>query len=284
MWSTTVAVLVVAALAAALTSSVAANTGATCSKATADGLVNADHLNDFLLPKPVNQVLCGPFTGRGSRAMLATVRAATCWGVQQWAVFAVRNGSWRLVTDRHVWILGRVVAAGSDLKVTSPVARRGDAYCDPTGGSVTRTWHWNGSRFVLVATHRAPPAVTAAEFYDRSLSRVIGCDLADEPNVPGGVHVICTSFSSATTTKVTLSSAGRVVVCTQSGSSNACNLGNLGDRVPTFRVGRSITVGRFRCQVLTAGVQCVVTRTGQGFLFGASSVTAVGGASLRNQT
>jgi hypothetical protein len=31
-------------------------------------------------------------------------------------------------------------------------------------------------------------------------------------------------------------------------------------------------------------VQCVVTRTGQGFLFGASSVTAVGGASLRNQT
>jgi hypothetical protein len=77
-----------------------------------------------------------------------------------------------------------------------------------------------------------------------------------------------------------------VVVCTAAhfAATNPCDFGNVGERTPALPVGGAITVGRFRCRILSAGVQCTVIATGDGFLFGAQTVTAVGGASLRRTT
>src|SRR2546430_3483937 len=52
-------------------------TKADCTTATAKRLVNEHHLNDFVLPNPVSQLLCGPFTGPGSEAMAVAIAAPT---------------------------------------------------------------------------------------------------------------------------------------------------------------------------------------------------------------
>jgi hypothetical protein len=62
---------------------------------------------------------------------------------------------------------------------------------------------------------------------------------------------------------------------------SSCEVGNAGERTPTFGYGHTVTVGRFRCTVLHTGVRCVVTATGKGFLFSATRTSAVGGATVR---
>jgi hypothetical protein len=44
---------------------------------------------------------------------------------------------------------------------------------------------------------------------------------------------------------------------------------------------RQIALGGYRCQVLQTGLQCAVIASGKGFLFGPTTVTPVGGATLR---
>jgi hypothetical protein len=132
----------------------------TCSTAVANRLVERHRLNDFLLPKPIGQLLCGPFTGPGSEAMVVAIQAPTCWGLQRWAVFGLRGGAWQLVHDRHVFIHS-LVAVGPDIRETTPVFRPGDSRCNPSGGRQSRTWHWNGTRFVISAGTEVKPRVTA---------------------------------------------------------------------------------------------------------------------------
>src|SRR5262249_48836907 len=86
-----------------------------CSKAAARPLTEQYHLNDFSLPNPVLQVLCGPFTGPGSEAMAITIGAPTCWSPQRWAVFSFSGGAWKLVLDQHKFIFP-LVAVGSDIR------------------------------------------------------------------------------------------------------------------------------------------------------------------------
>ena len=240
-------------------------------------------LNPFFLPHPIVQLICGPFTGSRSQAMLVTIGAATCWTPQQWAVFRFTGGAWHLVADKHVFIFPPVRARRGDLTVTSPVARPGDSRCNPTGGKLAKTWHWNGRRFVVIASKRTPPPTHVLEFYDRGLSRVVGCEIDDSTVVRGGGQVECTSYNSTVVQKAVLNGSGRVVVCSQpiKGTSDPCQLGNLGDRVPAYGVGKSIVLAGFRCQVLQAGVECTVIASGKGFLFGPSDVTPVGGATLQ---
>jgi hypothetical protein len=120
---------------------------ADCSKATAKQLVNQYHLNNFLLPDPVGQVLCGSFTGPASQAMAVPILAPTCWGIQQWAVFSFDGSAWQLVLDQLRFIFP-LVAVGSDIRERSPVFRAGDPRCLPSGGSHWRLWHWDGSKLV----------------------------------------------------------------------------------------------------------------------------------------
>jgi hypothetical protein len=75
---------------------------------------------------------------------------------------------------------------------------------------------------------------------------------------------------------------GTIVTCSSSNvRANSCEVGNAGERTPTFGYGHAVTVGRFRCTVLRRGVRCVVTATGKGFLFSPARTTAVGGATVR---
>ena len=82
---------------------------ADCSQATATQLVNQNDLNNFLLQDPVQQVLCGSFTGPDSEAMVVAIGAPTCWGTQRWAVFRFSGGAWELVLSSGVRVspLGR---------------------------------------------------------------------------------------------------------------------------------------------------------------------------------
>jgi hypothetical protein len=144
-------VLGVALLAALVISAGARTTtharAADCSAATAKQLVNQYQLNYFLLPDPVAQVLCGSFTGPGSQAMAVAVRAPTCWGTQNWAVFSFDGSAWQLVLSQSRFIFA-LVAVGSDIRERSPVFRAGDPRCLPSGGSHWRLWHWDGSKLV----------------------------------------------------------------------------------------------------------------------------------------
>ena len=81
---------------------------ADCSLATALQLVQQHDLNDFLLPNPVQQVLCGPFAGPGSEAMapdeegVRAARAATPVG---------RRAAGRMTLPRFIHCPPRVSAA-----------------------------------------------------------------------------------------------------------------------------------------------------------------------------
>jgi hypothetical protein len=120
---------------------------ADCTRATALRLVERHRLNAFLLANPIGQLLCGAFTGPGSRAMALTIRAPTCWGIQRWVVFRFDGSDWRLVLDRRAFVFPLVVV-GTTIRETEPVFRQGDPRCLPSGGRRARTWRWNGTRLV----------------------------------------------------------------------------------------------------------------------------------------
>jgi hypothetical protein len=121
---------------------------ADCSHATANGLVNQARINYFGLQNPVQQTLCGAFTGEGSHAMAVTIAAPTCWGIQHWAVFDFKGGSWRLVMDQPAYLLPPLRAVDDKIKETVAVHRPGDPRCFPSGGKRSRVWSWNGSKLV----------------------------------------------------------------------------------------------------------------------------------------
>jgi len=131
-----------------------------CSKATAARLVERHRLNAFVVPNPVRQVLCGAFAGRGSDAMAISILAPTCWGIQRWAVFRFAQGDWRLVLDRIAFIFP-LAAVGTGIRETTPVFRRGDNRCNPSGGTRTRIWRWNGTRLAAGPWKQIKPGPAA---------------------------------------------------------------------------------------------------------------------------
>jgi len=249
-----------------------------CSKAAARRLIDANHLNGFFLPPA--EVLCGPFTGARSRSMVVTVGAPTCWGEQQWAVFAFRGNAWKLVFQKAAFIFPPVAAVGSDIRVETAVFLPTDkARCLPNGGSQARVWHWNGKTFIPGAPTQVkpatPPKLLEAHFY--SPGRHIGCDMIDNPaphqNPPG---VFCSFDPGGVHTTVSLGLESKFAVCRSHAGAGDC-LGNGGIGGKVLPVGEQITVGRFRCAVSEDGVECVVTTTGKGFLINRTTVKAVGG-------
>jgi hypothetical protein len=119
----------------------------TCSLAAARAVMVRDKLgNAGYMPDPVQQVLCGPFLGANSRAMVASFAIPTCGGPIGWAVFRPSADGWEIVMQRSEG--GLLQAVGSNIKETQNLLRTTDPLCDPTGGTRSRIWHYNGSRFV----------------------------------------------------------------------------------------------------------------------------------------
>lgn len=75
-----------------------------------------------------------------------------------------------------------------------------------------------------------------------------------------------------------LQADGQVSSCTrlEAVGDDRCELGNVGDPIPTYSPGKRVRVGAFICAVLETGVECTVAATGKGFLITPSAVTPVG--------
>jgi hypothetical protein len=240
---------------------------ADCTKATALQLVDQYHLNDFLLPNPVGEVLCGSFTGAGSEAMAITITAPTCWGMQRWAVFSFTGGAWQLVLNQHRFIFP-LAAVGSDIKETSPVFRPGDPHCLPSGGKQARVWHWDGTRLVAGPWKKAAKAKpkTLHVYSFRSPSHNLLCLLGDEEKA------YCSSLQPPHS--VSLTHNGKLRICR--GARCVCSVNCSVVSVPTLGYGKQDVYAGFRCLSLRAGVRCTGVRSGKGFLISRSGVRRVG--------
>jgi sugar lactone lactonase YvrE len=132
-------------------------TSGPCSRATAIKLAKQLHLGpaDFT-PKPVAQVMCGPFAGRGSKAMTAVLTGGgASAAVGGWAVFRLDAGGWKLLLFRKDG--AEITRAGSNIRERVFIARPTDPHCCPSGGSRSRIWHWNGTRLVASRWKFEPP-------------------------------------------------------------------------------------------------------------------------------
>jgi hypothetical protein len=118
----------------------------------------------------------------------------------------------------------------------------------------------------------------AAEFFVGTAPGV-GCYMIEEA---GGGTVGCYTESRSFQQKAVLNAAGEVQVCARHvhAFADACELGNAGTRTPTYRAGKRITVGAFRCLLVRSGVSCTVIASGKGFYMTAHRVASVGGAML----
>jgi hypothetical protein len=246
----------------------AKNAAADCSKQTATQLVNQHELNNFLLNDPVQQVLCGSFTGPGSEAMALTIAAPTCWGIQRWAVFRFDGSAWQLVLDRNDWLFPPLVAVGGDIQATSPVFRPTDtSRCGPTGGKRSRIWHWDGTRFVAGVWKQVEPgAVETIAFY--SPSENLYCVIGDNRNLHGAN---CWSFNAPRV--VRMNAAGGLRICQGRRCFKDCGCR---EEAPVLAYGKQLTVGRFRCVSLRSGIKCTVVQLGRGFLISRSAVQRIG--------
>ena len=163
-------------------SAVATAAKADCSKAEALRAATRFHLGvDPSLPNPIVQVLCGPFVGPESEAMVASLAIPSCGRTAGWAVFRLAGEAWELVLARNNG--ANLTAVGSGIKETQYVLRPSDSHCFPTGGTRSRTWHWNGTRMVSGAWKYSKPQPKKSDVlhvpYFKSPSGNIHCGLGD---------------------------------------------------------------------------------------------------------
>jgi hypothetical protein len=129
------------------------------------------------------------------------------------------------------------------------------------------------------ASNAKPARLRAAEFFARSPYGTISCAVYDGYASPP--VAFCESVGPHGEAKATINASGEVLTCSShSTRADSCGLGNAGIRTPTYRPGRKVTVGRFRCVVLHNAVQCTVRATGKGFLFTPRKTSSVGGAHI----
>jgi hypothetical protein len=232
-----------------------------CSKAEAIEAVRRLGLRDVSAAYPVWKVLCGAFTGAGSRVMVASISGSENVGMLYWAVFRWTGSEWRfLMKQRRAAVL---TAAGSDIKETVSIYRPSDSRCCPSGGTTVRIWHWNGSRFVAGREQS-----TTHMFYFESPSHNIWCDSGDEG------QAYCATKTPPRS--VTLSLDGTLTICASRRCSGPGKFG--GD--PVLGYGQVNEQGGFRCRSKLTGMTCMVMLRGKGFgkgfLINRDGVTRVG--------
>ena len=209
---------------------------------------------------PVGKVLCGSFMGPGSQTMVVSIFGGGNSGLIEFAVFRWDGEAWQFVMKQPA--AASITAAGPDIRQTLSIYRPGDPRCCPTGGTKSRIWHWDGSRFVA-----GPWKQTQTEDAFYSPSRKIFCWMDDNGH---GVAVGCVTFSSRR--QVTMGAEGRLKIRRIPASQCGCRP----DGVRTLAYGKQITVGRFRCQSLQIGVRCTVIQSAKGFLINTAGVRRVG--------
>ncbi len=134
---------------------------ANCSKAAAREVVERLGMSiSEPSADPIGKVLCGAFTGPGSQAMVVMLRGPGNTGFVDWAVFRWAGGTWQFVMKQPAG--ASITAAGSDIRQTLPIYRPADSRCCPTGGTKTRLWRWNGTRFTAGPWKQVTPAAAQA--------------------------------------------------------------------------------------------------------------------------
>jgi hypothetical protein len=233
-----------------------------CSKATASNAMTRYGIGVIkpVQPRtPVNQVSCGPFFGRGTSGMIASIAIPGCGISAGWAVFRYAGGTWKLAMNvEHGAFLDTV---GGDIRETIGVLARGDAHCFPSSVKY-HFWHWNGKRFA------AGPWQRAASF-DSILTpdRQTWCKFAVYPTP----EAFCATRNPVHL--ATLRTSGKLTVCDEPGC-----LQNWDEQARVIRNGQANEWNKFHCLVEPKGVTCTVIggkAAGRGFLINASGVTEV---------
>jgi hypothetical protein len=177
------------------------------------------------------------------------------------------------VVASHVGYCGtRRVYGEIVVHYTAPKMRGRKPVTQPTFCSYTGQRPTSRPTGVSSAADRARAATkNAAEFYaPRRLGMECGMYLS-------GVHCQSMRTRPYFAQVADLQPDGAVTLCaTRRLTSNACDLGNAGERTPMAGYGKRITVGPFRCQVLHAGVRCTVISTGKGFLIETKKMVRIG--------
>jgi hypothetical protein len=238
-----------------------------CSRAAADQAILALHLEANPGDKhPAAQVLCNvPVFGVDEETMVASVRIPSCGGTGDWLIWSYGFGRWGARFESHNG--AQLAQVGGGIKETQSVLRPGDAHCFPTGGTRSRVWRWNGTKMVTGAWKYSRPKERFVGF--RTPSRNIVCVIGDPDR--GRSYAWCESYKRPHTAELNL--AGRVRIC--NGIRCIGDPGE-GEISRTLAYGRSVTVGRFRCTSRMAGMTCVVTATGKGFMLNRDVVRRVG--------
>ncbi len=245
-----------------------------CTRAAADQVALRLHLEaDPGEKDPVAQVLCGAFLGPGVEAMAASIRIPSCGRTGDWLVFRFEGGAWQRAFESHGG--ADLAAVGPDVRETQYVLKPADAHCFPTGGTRSRTWHWNGSRLVEGAWKYSQPASAAAAtlrlYQFQSPSHNLGCDIQDED------VAYCSSVNLPHT--VALHSDGTMKICTGAACFGPGGPNTSPSTAPTLAYGAATATSLYRCTSATAGITCTVIRPGpaygKGFLIDAAGVTRV---------
>ena len=103
-------------------------------------------------PSDVDGVTCLRLPG-GVTAIVLTVASGGTAGDVNWAIYVKGKGPLRvgLVRGGYKLSLGRI---GNDIVETDPVYNKNDPNCCPTGGFAHDRYHWNGTRFALIRSHK----------------------------------------------------------------------------------------------------------------------------------
>lgn len=142
---------------------------------------------------------------------------------------------------------------------------------ETAGGAIMGCARSATTRFTIVPVAK----VTQRDFYVATAPGV-NCEMS-------AATVFCENEGPNHSDTATLAPDGTLHACqsTSAGGTNGCDVGDPGLGTPTYRAGRSITFGPYRCAIIATGVRCVVTASGKGFEMTAEAVTAIGGATLR---
>jgi hypothetical protein len=225
-----------------------------------------------IVQEPIVQALCSPFTGPGSNAMAITLNAPTCWSPQGWLVYTLAGDDWQLVLEQpYRFLVGPLVAVGSDIRETEPVVREGDPRCNPSGGTRARLWHWDGTRLIAGPFQSVAPGVVEPEqtvVFGRSPLRV-SCELYDDHTTTGSYVYCWVGLGRPGMPHVRMGPDGRL----DRGRKQTLPTGLGGHTLP---YGKRVTAGRFRCTSQRSGLRCIVIRTGKGFVFDNHGATRVG--------